>query len=245
MVGIVGFFIEEGYIFSGENSFNFLKFCILGIGFILDLYDMKVDLSCVKNIFEVIVDGCLDDFIGVYIFDGFIGFFFEWGYDFIGLMGELFVYNFLVGIGGIFGIIGLCVKLLVFLDFFISVKFGDKFKVFLMFFDMIFQQNVIIELNIVGILEIFGFKDVGGDQVVIDIKIYIGMNGDFNIIVSEQDGIEFFLYFDEYFRIVVNSFIIGRCNGKFFFVIVGVVDFNDVIIYSFFIGNNLLKDIEI
>lgn len=236
---------EDGFDFQSIGNFEFTESNLFNTGFTLGFTGARLDLSRKKNIPEAIADGRPDDFMGVYIQDGVIGFPTDWGHDNGGSTGQLYVHNFLAGTGGISGTIGLRAKPSVTTSPFISVKFGEKFKASLTSFDITFQQNAIIESNILGTLEIPGFKDASGNQAVIDIKIHFGTNGDFNITVSEQDGIELPLHFDEYFRIIVKSLSVGKRNGKFFLATAGVIDFNDVTSHSSFIGNNLPKDIEI
>ncbi|MCW3071346.1 MAG: hypothetical protein JWO44_1236 [Bacteroidetes bacterium] len=250
-VGSVAFSTENGYEFIGENSFTFQKSFILGTRFTLSLTDMKLDFSRTKNIQEAIDDGRPADFIGVYVKEGVVGFPAEWGHNPAGSTGELFVNNLLAGTGGISGTIGLRGKPdpmnpgNPYLNPLISVKFGEKFIAELDAFSITFYQNAIVESEILGKLKIPGFKDAGGADAEIEIKIHIDGNGDFYITAKEENGITLPLHFDKYFTVTVNSLTIGRRSNKFFLAVSGAVDFKDLSADNAFLGSLLPKEIEI
>ncbi|MGV2481868.1 UNVERIFIED_CONTAM: hypothetical protein IGO34_34295, partial [Salmonella enterica subsp. enterica serovar Weltevreden] len=81
-------------------------------------------------------DGRPEDFIGVYVTEGSIGFPTDWGHDANASTAELFVSNLLVGTGGISGTIGMRPTDPEDEDGLIQLKFGEKFKVSLSDFEL-------------------------------------------------------------------------------------------------------------
>ncbi|MCW3085910.1 MAG: hypothetical protein JWP12_3276 [Bacteroidetes bacterium] len=245
-IGSLAFSTEEGYEFTGESSFDFQKSFILGTRFTLELHDMKLDLSRTKNIPEADADGRPDDFIGVYIKDGTIGFPADWNHnppDSAPSTGELYVSNLLAGTGGISGTIGLRAFTSGDPSPFISVRFGDKFAISLDTFSITFQQNAIISSDIQGTLTIPGVHDGTNPDYKIRIKVHIDGNGDFYVTASDEDGIMLPLHFQSYFTVTLKSLTIGRKSNKFFLALSGILDFLPT--GDSFISNLLPKDIEI
>lgn len=227
-VGSVSFDTEGGLSFQSENTFDFQKSKILNTDFTLEVDGMKLDLSRTKNIPEAIADGRPEDFIGVYITEGSIGFPTNWGHnspDIPASTAELFVSNLLVGTGGISGTIGMrptgsnTTGL-------IQLKFGSKFKVSLSDFEIVFQQNAIISSSIHGKLEIPGFKNDAGQQVVIDIDIHIGQNGEFNIVAAAEPPLKKIRVPNAFAFEIQNAFF-GReagSDGRFYLGVGGLLD---------------------
>src|SRR5680860_571067 len=76
-----------------------------------DVYKrQKLDLSRKTNIPEATADGRPNDFMGVYIQDGIIGFPQFWNHDDSNSTGQIVARNLLVGTGGISGTLGLEAK---------------------------------------------------------------------------------------------------------------------------------------
>lgn len=227
-VGSVSFDTEGGLSFQSENTFEFQKSRIFNTGFTLMVDGMKLDLSRTKNIPEAIADGRPEDFIGVYITEGSIGFPADWGHNTgdTPSTAELFVSNLLVGTGGISGTIGMRPIDPEDEDGLIQLKFGDKFKVSLSDFEIVFQQNAIISSSIHGKLEIPGFKNEAGQQVVIDIDIHIGQNGEFNIVAAAEPQIKK-IRVPNAFDFDIESAFFGReagADGRFYLGVSGQLD---------------------
>ncbi len=228
-VGSVSFNTEGGLAFNSENTFGFQKSRILNTGFTLEVESMKLDLSRTTNIPEATADGRPEDFIGVYITEGSIGFPADWGHnspDIPPSTAELFVSNLLVGTGGISGTIGMRPTNPDDEDGLIQLKFGSKFKVSLSEFELVFQQNAIISSSIHGKLEIPGFKNENEEQVVIDIDIHIGQNGEFNIVASAEPPLKK-ISIPKAFDFEIQSAFFGReagSDGRFYLGVGGQLD---------------------
>jgi hypothetical protein len=234
-IGSLGFTTEGGYSFVGDDFFSFQKSFILGTKFTLELETVKLDLSRTKNIPEAIADGRPEDFIGVYITKGSIGFPTDWGHN----MGseassaELFVNNLLVGTGGISGTIGMRSVVPEIAEDpeadqgLLRLKFGSDFEVGLKDFQLVFQQNAIISSDIRGWLKIPGFKDETGGQATIDINIHIGQDGEFNVVATSDPAFKK-IGIDGVFDFYIESVFFGRekgDDGRFYIGISGELDF--------------------
>ncbi len=216
---------ERGFDFTSIGNLNFTPSTILDSGFTIGFTGAKLDLSRKSNIPEATADGRPEDFIGVYITEGSIGFPNDWGHNPVESTAELFVSNLLVGTGGISGTIGMrptgsnTSGL-------IQLKFGSKFKVSLSEFEIVFQQNAIISSSIHGKLEIPGFKNDAGQQVVIDIDIHIGQNGEFNIVAAAEPQIKKIRVPNAFDFDIQNAFF-GReagSDGRFYLGVGGLLD---------------------
>jgi hypothetical protein len=224
--GSIEFSSENGFDFYSLANFNFTKSRILNTGFTLEVEGMKLDLSRTTNIPEATADGRPEDFIGVYITEGSIGFPTDWGHNATDSTAELFVSNLLVGTGGISGTIGMRPSNPNDEDGLIQLKFGDKFKVSLSDFEIVFQQNAIISSAIHGKLEIPGFKNEAGQQVIIDIDIHIGQNGEFNIVAAALPQIKK-ISVPNAFDFDIKSAFFGReagSDGRFYLGVSGMLD---------------------
>jgi hypothetical protein len=226
-IGSLNFSTENGYEFVGENTFDFPKSFILGTKFTLELDDLKLDLSRTKNIPEAIADGRPDDFIGVYIKHGVVGFPADWGHNSgaSASTGELYVDNLLAGTGGISGTIGLRALNAGDPAPLIQLKFGNGFEVELDTFSMTFQQNAITESDIKGAMTIPGFKDPSGNPAKIFIDIHIAQNGEFDITASVNQAIPV-LTIPNVFAFDVKSLFFGKhADGRFYAGCSGDIDF--------------------
>lgn len=240
-IGSMSFSTENGYVFTGENSFSFQKSMILGTKFTLELTNLKLDLSRTRNIPEATADGRPDDFIGVYIMDGTVGFPTFWNQNDGDSTGELKVRNLLVGTGGISGTISLEAKNAGDPVPLIKANFGGGFSISLDAFDITFQQNAIISSNIHGTMKIPGFKDTTGADAEINIDVWIGTNGEFSVTASEDQGITA-LRIPNILDLNINSLSVGRKGGRFYVAISGAIDFMD---QGGFIGKLLPDKIDI
>jgi hypothetical protein len=221
-VGSLNYSTENGLVFENESSFNFNRSAILNTGFYLDLEEMKLDLSRTKNIPEAIADGRPDDFVGVYIKDGTVGFPAFWNHDANASTGELKVSNLLAGTGGLSGTIALAAKDGINPAPLIKAKFGN-FEVSLNAFSLTFQQNSIIASDIAGTMKIAGFKDALGNDAEIGIRIHIGANGEFSVVAQESQGI--LLKIPNVLEFNVVELAIGKQDGHYFVGVSGNLGF--------------------
>ncbi|MCO5259724.1 MAG: hypothetical protein M9916_06235 [Crocinitomicaceae bacterium] len=240
-VGSLIYDSQQGFDFIGTNSFTLTPSQIGDTGLTIAVSGVKLDLSRTSNIPEAIADGRPDDFIGVYITDGTVGFPTFWNQNDGDSTGQLKVRNLLVGTGGISGTIGLEAKNAGDPAPLIKANFGGGFSVSLDAFDITFQQNAIIGSNIHGTMKIPGFKDTTGADAEINIDVWIGTNGEFSVTASEDQGITA-LRIPNIFDFNINSLSIGRKGGRFFVAISGAIDFMD---QGGFIGKLLPDKIDI
>ena len=224
-IGSIVYNTESGLTFNKVGTFNFPKSFIGKSQFTLEVEGLELDLSRERNISAADADGRPSDFIGAYIKKGSIGFPTDWGHDANGSTAELFVNDLLVGTGGISGTIGMR-PTGTNTSGLIQLKFGEKFKVSLTDFELVFQQNAIISSSIHGKLEIPGFKNDAGQQVVIDIDIHIGQNGEFNIVAAAEPQIKK-IRVPNAFDFDIQSAFFGReagSNGRFYLGVGGQLD---------------------
>lgn len=226
-VGKMEFSTPEGFTFQNESSFDFPLSEILRSGFTISFNNLKLDLSRARNIPEATADGRPDDFIGVYVMDGTVGFPTFWNQNDGDSTGQLKVRNLLVGTGGISGTIGLEAKTAGDPSPLIKANFGGGFSVSLDAFDITFQQNAIISSNIHGTMKIPGFKDTTGADAEIHIDAWIGTNGEFSVTASEDQGITA-LRIPDILDVTVKSLSIGRKGGRFFVAVSGAIKFADL-----------------
>lgn len=228
-VGSLSYNSKTGFEFNFENSYDFQKSFILGTKFSLELQGMKLDLSRTKNIPEAIADGRPEDFIGVYIQNGTVGFPADWFHDTANSTGELYVSNLLAGTGGLSGTIGLRAKTAGALSPLIKCKLGNGFIISLNAFDLTFHQNAIVSSNIHGTLFIPNFKDASNhaQDVTINIDVHIGTDGEFNIVASTQQAITA-IHLENVFDFHISSLFIGRqskdAGGHFYIGLSGDID---------------------
>ena len=220
---------EDGFEFDVATNLNLSipKSELLNSGFTLSISDLKLDLSRTKNIPEATADGRPDDFIGVYIKHGVIGFPADWGHNSGASVstGELYVDNLLAGTGGISGTIGLRALNAGDPAPLIQLKFGNGFEVELDTFSMTFQQNAITESDIKGAMTIPGFKDPSGNPAKIFIDIHIAQNGEFDITASVNQAIPV-LTIPNVFAFDVKSLFFGKhADGRFYAGCSGDIDF--------------------
>ncbi|MES2555504.1 MAG: hypothetical protein V4604_05095 [Bacteroidota bacterium] len=232
-IGSVEFSSESGIDFQSIGDLSFTPSYIANSKFTLGFTGAKLDLSRTKNIPEAIADERPEDFIGVYITEGSIGFPTDWGHNSGSSSAELFVNNLLVGTGGISGTIGMrSVDPLIAADDeadqgLLRLKFGSDFEVGLKGFELVFQQNAIISSDIHGWLKIPGFKDETGEQATIDIDIHIGQDGEFNIVATADPAFKK-IGIEDVFDFQIQSIFFGReqgDDGRFYIGIGGELDF--------------------
>jgi len=225
MVGNVLYDSKKGFEFNNISTFNFPKSYLLGTKFYLEIQGLKIDLSRTNNISEAIADNRPDDFIGLYVEQGTVGFPADWGHNNSASTGELFVSNLLAGTGGISGTIGLRAITAGTASPLIRLKFGSGFEVELNTFSMTFQQNAITASSIKGAMTIPGFKDPSGNPAKIFIDISIAQNGVFKITASVNQAIPV-LTIPQVFAFDVKSLFFGKNDdGRFYAGVSGDIDF--------------------
>ena len=200
---------------------------LLRTGFILDIHDLKLDLSRKTNIPEAVADGRPDDFVGVYVKDGTISFPAFWNHS-SNSTGVIKARNLLVGTGGISGTLGLeavaagvssppSAPV-------VELKFGKDFAVSLEKFSLTFKQNAITDSNIEGTLVIPGLKDATGQTARIRIKVAIRQDGDFDVTAHEDDGFKEFEC-GGVFNLRLKSVYFGRKDDDFYLGVAGGIRF--------------------
>ncbi len=230
-VGRIVYDTKEGFDFIGVESISFPESFILKTGFTIGFTNAKIDLSKTNNIPEATAEGRPNDFMGVYIQDGVIGFPAFWKKDSANSTGEIFARNLLVGTGGISGTLGLEAKTAGNPAPLIEAKFGSGFKVSLDRFSLEFQQNAIIGSDIRGTMVIPGFKDTSGDVAKIKIDIHIGQDGEFSVTAKEPDGIP--LKIPNVLQFDLKSATIGRdADDRFYMSISGKLKFLNSVVSS-------------
>lgn len=200
---------------------------LLRTGFILDIHDLKLDLSRKTNIPEAVADGRPDDFVGVYVKDGTISFPAFWNHN-SNSTGVIKARNLLVGTGGISGTLSLeaiaagvssppSAPV-------VELKFGKDFAVSLKKFSLTFKQNAITDSNIEGTLVIPGLKDATGQTAQIRIKVAIRQDGDFDVTAHEDDGFKEFEC-GGVFNLRLKSVYFGRKDDDFYLGVAGGIKF--------------------
>lgn len=253
-VGSIEYSTRSGFHFQGENAFDFSKSMIGKTGLTIEIINMKLDLSRNINIPEAIADGRPEDFIGVYTTEAIIGLPEKWfGTDDVtlGIIGR----NLLIGTGGISGTIGLeaidasgqpaspNAKMVFTLGRKPKAGSGTRkgFKIGFSHFHMVWQQNRLIESEVLGSITIEKFKQcqksgntwsvVPGDLHV-NIQAYFEEDGDFKITAKPTNGLSFCL--DNLFIVTIKSLSVGKTDDRVFIEVAGSLRFdNNQTLYNF------------
>lgn len=223
-IGSIRYDTEDGLKFHELSTFDFRKSFIGNSEFTIEVEGLELDFSKEHNIAAATADGRPNDFIGVYVKDGTIGFPAFWNHDDENSTGQITARNLLVGTGGISGTLGLEAKTAGLSSPLIKARFGQGFEVSLDAFDITFQQNAIIGSNIHGTLKIPNFEDAAGNPAEINIDVHIGQDGDFSVTGREADGIE--LCIPNVLKIILKSASIGREDDRFFLSVSGALTFD-------------------
>ncbi|PTX62348.1 hypothetical protein C8N46_103448 [Kordia periserrulae] len=181
-------------------------------GLIIDVQNLKIDLSRDENILEADLDGRPPEFMGVYTDYTAIILPKKWfnnEENHPDTTARLAGYNLLVGTGGISGTMALEVidgtsdpKLI--------KKLGNNgFEIWFTSFDITFQQGHIVESDIQGGLKIPRLKDANGNIANIDIFGHLDDDGGFNVTASEQDGFQPIII-PNVLELHINSLEVGR-----------------------------------
>ncbi|WP_145861289.1 hypothetical protein [Pedobacter suwonensis] len=194
----------------------------------------KLDLSRKRNIAEADAAGYGPDFTGLYIERATIGLS-RFGKQSttktsVALIGE----DMLIGTGGVSGKISLGSNGALYRDF-------GLFEAELNLFSLTFKKGAIVASDIAGKLTIPGFKDTTGQQAVIDIRVHIQDNGNFELTAQSQQGL-MPVTLPNVFVLNIRSFNLGKEARGFYIQIAGTLDFIADIPG---LGQVLPKDIEI
>ncbi|MBS3737386.1 MAG: protease complex subunit PrcB family protein [Psychroflexus sp.] len=164
-------------------------------GLIIDIQNLKIDLSRTENILEADLDGRPLEFMGVYTDYTAITLPQKWFNNVDNSTLRIAGYNLLIGTGGVSGTVALEA-----IDGtpnngidYMNVKIGN-WQLGFNHFDLTFRQNSITESHIGGRLIIPKLKDAQGNQAEILIKGHLNEEGDFNLTASEPEGIPLNLF---------------------------------------------------
>ncbi|WP_412468371.1 hypothetical protein [Pedobacter sp. KLB.chiD] len=177
----------------------------------------KLDLSRKRNIAEADAAGYGPDFTGLYIERATIGLS-RFGKQSttktsVALIGE----DMLIGTGGVSGKISLESNGALYQDF-------GLFEAELNLFSLTFKKGAIVTSDIAGKLTIPGFKDTIGQQAIIDIRLHIQDNGDFELTAQPQQGL-LPITLPNVFVLNIRSFNLGKEARGFYIQIAGTLDF--------------------
>jgi hypothetical protein len=177
----------------------------------------KLDLSKKKNIAEADAAGYGPDFTGLYVKEAVIGLS---GFGkksttktSVKLKGE----DMLIGTGGVSGKISLESNGALHQDF-------GLFEAELNLFSLTFKKGAIVASDIAGKLTIPGFRDTTGQQAIIDIRVHIQDNGDFELTAKPQQGL-LPITLPNVFVLNIRSFNLGKEARGFYIQIAGTLDF--------------------
>lgn len=184
-------------------------------GLIIDIQNLKIDLSESKNFIEADLDGRPPEFMGVYTDYTVIVLPKKWFNNVDNTTLQIAGRNLLIGTGGISGTIALETVggLPTTGDDYLNLNVGNWVLGF-NYFDLVFRQNTITESNIVGLLTIPKLKDASDQPAKIEINGHINEAGDFNLTASEPQGIPFTLFDFVTFNFL--SVELGREDDNFY-----------------------------
>lgn len=184
-------------------------------GLIIDIQNLKIDLSTKDNIAEADADGRPKEFMGIYTDYTSITLPKKWFKEVDNTTLQIAGYNLLAGTGGISGLIALETidgNPSNGLDY-MPVKIGN-WQLGFNHFDLIFRQNSITESNIAGRLLIPKLKDSQGNSAEISINGHLSDDGDFNLTASEPQGIPLSLF--DFVTIKFLSLELGKQDDNFY-----------------------------
>ncbi len=184
-------------------------------GLIIDIKNLKVDLSNTTNIAEADADGRPSDFMGVYIQDATILLpaSFKSG---TGSTAVIKGKNLLIGTGGFSGALSLEAITAGTPSPLIHFDLGE-FKLSLSAFALNFHQNSITQCAIKGKLTLPSKYKKGANPAVIDVEVMINENGDFKITAIDNPSANVLKFkFLNIFNLDILSLSFGRTNNKFY-----------------------------
>jgi|GEM_PF-3550570 len=182
---------EEGFGYTMDLVLNTTYPAMIGnTGLIIDIQNIKIDLSKKENILEADLDNRSPDFIGAYIEEAAIILPPKWfkNQDKNTIL-AIIARNMLVGTGGVSGSLALeAIGAGVDSILWVNIGKADGFKIGFESFDIEFKQGRVLESNIKGALQIPRLKDANNNIASIEISGHLDDDGGFNITASEQDG---------------------------------------------------------
>ncbi|OJJ15925.1 hypothetical protein BKI52_37025 [marine bacterium AO1-C] len=225
--GSLHFSSQKGLIFEKSNRFDFQKSEILNTGIVIEINQLKLDLSEKTNIPEADLDNRSDIFRGFYAETATVTLPPKWFKDVNNDTAQIAGRNLLVGTGGLSGTIALeAVGNSADPTLIANIGSANGFQVGFKSFDLTFQQNVVTASSIAGQLVIPRLKNNQGQPAQIEVTGHLDAEGDFLLTASEVNGFtwkEVFGVMD----ITVNSAELGREDDKYFLGISGKIEFTN------------------
>lgn len=206
-------------------------------GLILNIHNLKIDLSTKSNFPEADADGRPLEFMGVYTEQADILLPSNWFTKDDGVIQTLKISgkHLLIGTGGISGTIALET-----IDTgnppgatdFFWVKLGtdpdNAWKIGFHSFDITFSQGDIVSSNIVAGLQIPKFKKPNGDIAEIIVHGHLEANGDFKLTASTTPPYPT-IEFGEVFKLHMKSVELGREDNTFFIGAAADIEFKGLL----------------
>ncbi len=216
-VGTLAYSSTSGLKFYKENSFNLNRSMIGNTGLIAEFEQLKIDLSSDSNIPEAILDGRPDNFKGVYAKRAAIALPSKWFKNVNNTTLQIFGNDLLVGTGGISGTIGLeAINGTPTTDDDYLYKDMGGWSIGFNKFDIAFKQSDIISSNIKARLVIPKFRDLQGDDAVIDVTGHLEANGDFRLTAAAGPSYDPTITWPGVFTLHLKSVELGKEDGKFY-----------------------------
>ena len=164
-------------------------------GLIIDIQNLKIDLSSTQNFIEADMQGLSPQFMGVYTDYTAITLPKKWFNNVDNTTLQIVGRNLLVGTGGVTGTIAL--------ETvggqpnngaaYMSMKIGN-WEVGFNYFDLTFKQNTITQSKIAGRLKIPKLKDAQNNDALVYLNGHLNEAGDFNLTASYEEGIPLTLF---------------------------------------------------
>lgn len=214
-VGSASYNSEQGFQFTEASAFSLNKSQIGKTGLIVSFEGLKVDLSRDTNIVEADADGRPVSFMGMYAEYAEVALPKKWFNNADNTSLQITARNFLVGSGGVSGTIALETigGAPASENDYLPLNIGN-WELEFNKFSMTFQQNVITESEIKGLVKIPKLKNGAGNQAEIEMRGHLNEEGDFNLAFSEPEGIPFSIL--ELVNINIHTAELGRENDQFY-----------------------------
>lgn len=206
-------------------------------GLILNIHNLKIDLSTTSNFPEADADGRPLEFMGVYTEQADILLPSNWFIKDDGVIQTLKISgkHLLIGTGGISGTIALET-----IDTgnppgatdFFWVNLGKDpntaWKIGFHSFDLTFSQGDVVSSNIVAGLKIPKFTKPNGDPAIIEVHGHLEANGDFKLTASTTPPYPT-IEFGEVFKLHMKSVELGREDNDFFIGAAADIEFKGIL----------------
>ncbi|KFC19675.1 hypothetical protein [Chryseobacterium sp. FH1] len=205
-------------------------------GLIVNIHNLKIDLSTKTNFPEADVDGRPPEFMGVYTEQTDIVLPKKWFSKDSNISQTLKISgkHLLIGTGGVSGTIALEAintgNPPGQTDFFwvnLGKDEATAWKLGFNSFDIAFSQGDIVSSNIRARLEIPTFTDDDGDEAMIDVVGHIERNGDFLLTASAVPPFNPTITFLNVFKLHLNSIELGKEGDEFFIGATADLEFID------------------